>query len=67
MYSTAWHAAAQKGNLEAFDILWIWGKETGLNPDDILLAQTEGGYTLLHLAADGNYLDKIHKMWVCAD
>jgi len=38
--------------LEAFEKISLWSKETGLNPDDILLAQTEEGFNVLQFAAD---------------
>ena len=65
--NTAWHRASIKGILEAFEILWLWGKKTGLNPDDILLSKNEEGINVLHCVANGNQLDILQKFSVCAE
>jgi len=53
--------------METFEVLWLWNKETELNPDVILLEQTEERFTVLHITGDGNQLDILQKLWVFAD
>jgi len=62
---TAWHLAILKENLEAFEKLWFWAKETELNTDDLLLAHTNIGFTVLHILAMENRVGVLQKMWVC--
>jgi len=63
---TAWHHAAIFGILEALETLWSWGKEAELNPHELLLAKTEEGLTLLHLAAQENHVTILHKLGIRA-
>jgi ankyrin repeat protein len=48
---TAWHRAAEGGQLGLLDTLWIWSKEVEINTDELLLAKTGKQYTAFHLAA----------------
>ena len=32
--NTAWHRAAQRGNLETLETLWIWAKEKEIDTDE---------------------------------
>jgi len=63
---TAWHRAAQEGSLEAIETLCSFAKEVKLKPDELLLVGTEKGSTLLHIAAYGNRVGILQKLWVWA-
>jgi len=62
--NNVWHHAAYFGKLEALETLWILAKEVELNPDELLLAETEEGKTALHMAAQENYKEILKKLWV---
>jgi len=43
--------------------LLLWATETGLNPIEILRAQTEGELTVPEIVAQGNNLDVLQNLW----
>ena len=48
-------------------MLWCWSKETEINTDELLLAETGKGYTAFHLAAGNNHVETLKEMWVWAE
>jgi DNA-binding FadR family transcriptional regulator len=62
-----WHQAAEEGNLESLETLWIWSKEVEINTDELLLAKTGKEYTAFYLAAKNNHVETLKKMWVWAE
>jgi ankyrin repeat protein len=60
----AWHRAALRGRLEVFETLRGWAKEADLSQLELLLAQCEERANALHLAADGNHVEILQKLWV---
>jgi hypothetical protein len=46
-----WHRAAERGDLVALEIIWIWAKKAKLNPDELLLAKNKSGETALHFGS----------------
>ena len=57
-----WHVAAYLGNLEVLETIWSWANEVKLRPFELLLAQTERGRTVLHMAAEKNHAELIQKL-----
>ena len=55
------------GKLEVLQILWSLAKEVELYLDELLLAETEERKTALHLAAWGNHIEILQKLWVWAE
>ena len=63
---TAWHMAAECGNLELLQMLWELAKEK-LAPEDLsnklLLAKDKRGQTTWHVAAERRNLQLLQKLW----
>jgi ankyrin repeat protein len=63
---TAWHVAAECGNLELLQMLWELAKEK-LTPEDLnnklLLAKDKRGQTAWHVAAERRNLQLLQKLW----
>ena len=65
--SMMWHRAANKGRLQSSDSLWNCVKETELNTDEFLQAETGDEYTVFQLAAGNNRLRTVHAVFVWAE
>jgi len=64
----AWLLAAIKGSVQALETLWSWVKEVEVNPDELLLVQTEDGRTTaFQFAAQKNHVEALKKQWVWAE
>jgi len=37
---TVWQRAADRGNLEALEKLWVWAKEVGQNTEELFLGKS---------------------------
>jgi ankyrin repeat protein len=63
---TAWHMAAECGNLELLQMLWELAKQK-LTPEDLnnklLLAKDSRGQTAWHVAAEWGNLQILQKLW----
>jgi len=63
---TAWHMAAECGNLELLQMLWELAKKK-LTPEDLnnkfLLAKNNRGQTAWHMAAEWGNLQLLQKLW----
>ena len=63
---TAWHMAAERGNLELLQTLWELAKEK-LTPEDLknklLLAKDNRGKTAWHIAVEWDNLELLQKLW----
>ena len=44
-----------------------FAKNAELNPDELFLAQFQEGATVFHMAANGNRVDVLKKIWDCAE
>jgi hypothetical protein len=62
----AWHRAAEQGNLQSLEKLWIWSKEVQINTDELLLPESEKGYTAFHLAVNSHHVETLKKLCVWA-
>ena len=64
--ATAWHMAAECGNVELLQMLWQLAKEK-LTPEDLnnklLLAKDIRGQTVWHVAAERGNLELLQKLW----
>lgn len=54
--------SSSKGNLEAFETLWIMANKSELYSDDLFLLQLMEGSTVHHIAAQENPVAKLQKM-----
>ena len=61
---TAWHRAANEGNLEDLGTLWSWAKEAGMNSEKFLLAKSVKGYTTWEIAMQGRHFEILQRLWV---
>ena len=56
----AWVLAALKSSVQALETLWSWVKEVEINPDELLLDQTEDGRTTaFQFAAQKNHVETL--------
>jgi ankyrin repeat protein len=66
---TAWHLAAEKGNLEELLGIWEWAEEK-LTSEEInnnfLLGTDNEGKTAFHLASVEGNLEVLYELWELA-
>jgi len=51
-----WHRATIGGSLEEFEDIWIWAKESDLNPNELLVNQIVNNFAVFQLTAHGNQI-----------
>jgi ankyrin repeat protein len=65
--NTAWHLAAEGGQVAILKKLWKWAKELHLKPEELryelLLSKIKNGYTAWHMAAEGGQVAILEKLW----
>jgi len=62
---TAWDLAAEEGNKEILEKLWVWGRELQANlMDDLFLAKHRNGLTACDIAAEKGNKEILEKRWI---
>jgi len=51
-----WHWVELNGSVDVLEMIGSWTKEVELKPDKFLLAQSEKGVTVFHMAAKKNHV-----------
>jgi ankyrin repeat protein len=65
-HSTAWHRAAENGNVKALKKLWEWAKELNIK-NDLFLNKYGAGLTAWDLAAERSEVRVLEKLWDWAE
>jgi len=67
---SAWHKAAERGNVAVLKNLWNWAKKMQVKPEELRneLCLSKDGYkrTTWHNAAKGGHVEILKKVWAWA-
>jgi len=58
---------SRQDSLQTLELIWCRAKEGKLNTDELLLAQNEESYTVLHIAAGKNLVGILQQLWNWAE
>ena len=63
---TAWHKAAERGDVEVLQKLWDWAKELQLKPEElrneVWLSKDKYGQTAWRMAAESGKIQVLEKL-----
>ena len=57
-----WQRAADRGNLEALEKLWVWAKEVGINTEELFLRKSIKIKTAWQIATQRGHFEILQKI-----